>query len=244
MPALGGRERAGQRTPAGEPVRGSEGESPRARRRRVVRELRAAGRDGPGLREVLPGLAVLVVLVCGATAGLAAAGRAVGVWVPGVALAAVAVAGVVVRRRTRRPTRRRRGYYSAEELAELDMPGLVLAVARMLRRDGWRVTPPRVHSVPHLAARDGRGRLLDVAFRPVAEPLPDEEAACSCRSRARSGPRTRLVVHRGSFTHRDEVWAARQGRTHLIDGARLRLWARGTPLAEIAAVGRPAPRRL
>jgi hypothetical protein len=94
-----------------------------------------------------------------------------------------------------------------------------------------------------VAARDGRGRLLDVAFRPVAEPLPDEEAACSCRLRARSGPRVRLVVHRGTFTHRDEVWAARQGHTYLIDGARLRLWARGTPLSEITGLGSPAPRR-
>ncbi|WP_229911324.1 hypothetical protein [Streptomyces aurantiogriseus] len=218
-------------------------ESSRARRRRTVRELRAAGRYGPRLREVLPGLAVLVTVVCGATAALAVAGRAVGVWVPVLVLVALGVVAFVVRRRSRQPARRRHGYYTAEELAELDMPALVVAVARMLRRDGWRVLPPPAHNALHLAARDGRGRLLDVAFRPVAEPLPDEEAACSCRSRGRSGPRVRLVVHRGTFTHRDEVWAARQGHTHLIDGARLQLWARGTPLAEIAGLGGPAPRR-
>lgn len=237
MPDLGRRRR--QRTSAG----GSAGESSRARRRRVVHELRAAGRYGPRLREVLPALVVLVVVACGATAALTVAARAVGGWVPAVAVAAVVLVSVVVRRRSRRPERRRQGYYSAEELTELDMPALVLAVARMLRRDGWRVAPPPAHDAPHLAARDGRGRLLDVAFRPVAEPLPDEEEVCSCRSRGRSGPRLRLVVHRGTFTHRDEVWAARQGHTYLIDGARLRLWAGGKPLAEIAAVGRPAPGR-
>ncbi|MFH8800718.1 hypothetical protein ACH4F6_14145 [Streptomyces sp. NPDC017936] len=208
-----------------------------------MRELRAAGRYGPRLREVLPGLAALGLVVCGATAALALAGRAVGPWVPPAAVAALGVLAVVVRRRSRRPARRRRGYYSAEELAELDMPALVLAVARMLRRDGWRVVPPSAHTAPHLTARDGRGRLLDVSFRPVAEPLPDEDAACSCRSRARPGPRLRLVVHRGAFTHRDEVWAARQGRTYLIDGARLRLWALGTPLDGIAALGGPPRRR-
>ncbi|MFJ4621274.1 hypothetical protein [Streptomyces sp. NPDC088812] len=211
-----------------------------------MRELRAAGRYGPRLRDALPGLVMLVLVVCGATAALALAGRTAGVWAPALAVGALGGAAVVVGHRTRRPARRRRGYYSAEELAELDLPALVLAVARMLRRDGWRVVPPPVHSAPHLAARDGRGRLLDVAFRPVAEPLPDEETACSCRSRsrpARSGPPLRLVVHRGSFTHRDEVWAARQGHTYLIDGARLRLWASGTPLAEVAGLGRPEPRR-
>ena len=144
------------------------------------------------------------------------------------------------------PARLRGGYYTAQELAELDMPALALAVGRTLRRDGWRVSSPARHDALHLAARDDRGRLLDVAFRPVAEPLPDEEA-CSCRARLRSreraGPPLRLVVHRGAFTHRDEVWAAREGHTYLIDGPRLRLWARGTPLAQLVAGAVPAPRR-
>ncbi|MFI6038582.1 hypothetical protein ACIBBD_31510 [Streptomyces sp. NPDC051315] len=208
-----------------------------------MRELRATGRDGPRLREVLPALVVVVVVVCGTAAALAPTGRVVGVWVPVLVLAVLVVAVGVLGRRSRRPARRRRGYYSAEELAELDLPALVLAVARMLRRDGWRVVPPSAHTVPHLAARDGRGRLLDVAFRPVAEPLPDEETACSCRSRARAGPRVRLVVHRGTFTHRDEARAARQGNTYPIDGARLRLWARGTPLAQITGRGGAGPHR-
>ncbi|MER5377015.1 hypothetical protein [Streptomyces sp. NPDC002553] len=227
MPALGGHE--AERAPAGE--------SSRARRRRAVRELRAAGRYGPRLREALPGLSALVALVCGAVGALALAGRAVGVWAPVVAVVVLGATAGLAGRRSRRPARWRGGRYTAEELAELDPQALVLAVARMLRRDGWRVLPPSAHDVPHLAARDGRGRLLDVVFRPVAEPLPDEEETCSCRSRARPGPRVRLVVHRGTFSRRDEVWAARQGRTYLMDGARLRLWARGTPLAELAGPG-------
>ncbi|GGS11314.1 hypothetical protein GCM10010269_58000 [Streptomyces humidus] len=222
-------------------------ESAWARRRRTVRELRASGRYGPRLREVLPALTVLLALAGASLAGLALLCRALGRPAGALALAPLAVVCAVVRRRSRRPARLRGGYYTAQELAELDMPALVLAVARMLRRDGWRVSSPARHDAPHLVARDGRGRTLDVAFRPVAEPLPDEEAACSCRARARprgrDGPPLRLVVHRGTFTHRDEVWAAREGHTCLIDGPRLRLWARGTPLAQLVAGAVPAPRR-
>ncbi|MFG2577082.1 hypothetical protein [Streptomyces sp. NPDC048481] len=222
------------------------GESACARRRRTVRELRASGRDGPRLGEVLPALCALLALAGACLAGLSLLCRAFG-WPAGVlAPAPLAVALVVVRRRSRRPARLRRGYYTAAELAELDTPALVIAVARMLRRDGWRVSSPARHDALHLAARDDRGRLLDVAFRPVGEPLPGEEA-CSCRTRQRSrgpaGPPLRLVVHRGTFTHRDEVWAAREGHTYLIDGPRLRLWALGTPLAQLVAGAVPAPRR-
>ncbi|MFD9391646.1 hypothetical protein ACFWBB_13215 [Streptomyces sp. NPDC060000] len=218
--------------------RGPGGESARARRRRAVRELRASGRDGPRLREVLPALAASIVLVCAALGGLALLYRAFGGPVCALFLVPPVVAAAVLRRRSRRPARRRGGYYTARELAELDMPELVVAVARMLRRDGWRVLPPPRHDTLHLAARDGRGQLLDVAFRPVAEPLPDEESACSCRARTRprahAGPPLRLVVHRGTFTHRDEVWASREGHTYLIDGPRLLLWARGTSLTQLA----------
>ncbi|MEU1179975.1 hypothetical protein ABZ464_20415 [Streptomyces sp. NPDC005820] len=224
-----------------------EGASGRARRRRAVRELRAAGRAGPRLAEVLPALALLVVAVCALVVGLVLVARTFGAGACVPVLLVLAATGTVVRRRSRPYTRRRAGRYTAQELAELDMPALVVAVARMLRRDGWRVLPPPRHDTLHLAARDGRGRVLDVAFRPVAEPLPDEDEACSCRARAAargwSGPALRLVVHRGTFTHRDEVWAARRGHTHLIDGPRLLLWAGGTPLAQLAADAAPLPRR-
>ncbi|MET8170213.1 hypothetical protein ABZT34_39295 [Streptomyces sp. NPDC005329] len=223
------------------------GESARARRRRTVRELRASGRYGPRLRDVLPALAVSVVLVGAALGGLALVYRAFGGPACALSLGPLVVVAAVLSRRSRRPARRRGGYYTAQELAELDMPELVLAVARMLRRDGWRVLPPPRHDTHHLAARDGLGRLLDVAFRPVAEPLPDEESACSCRTRlrvrARAGPPLRLVVHRGTFTHRDEVWASREPHTYLIDGPRLQLWARGTPLTQLAGGIAPTPRR-
>ncbi|MFC4503896.1 MULTISPECIES: hypothetical protein [Streptomyces] len=207
-----------------------------ARRRRTVRELRAAGRDGPRLREVLPALALLALLGCAAVVGLVLLSRAVGGWAAAAAVVALAAVSAVALRRSRPGARRRGGHYTAQELADLDMPTLVVAVARILRRDGWRVLPPPRHDTLHLAARDARGRLLDVAFRPVAEPLPDEETACSCRARTRrhGGPALRLVVHRGTFTHRDEAWAARQGHTYLIDGPRLRLWADGTPLTHLA----------
>ncbi len=228
-------------------ARARKGESARARRRRTVSELRAAGRDGPRLSEVLPALALLVAAGCGAVVGLVFVVRGLGAGAGALAVGALGVGAAVALRRSRLPARRRGGYYTPEELAELDMPGLVVAVARMLRRDGWRVLPPPRHDTFHLSARDGRGRLLDVAFRPVAEPLPDEDTACSCRrprARARSGPPLRLVVHRGAFSHRDEVWAAREGRTVLVDGPRLRLWARGTPLDRlVAGVPAAAPRR-
>ncbi|MFF5185985.1 hypothetical protein ACFY30_19795 [Streptomyces sp. NPDC000345] len=232
---------------AGGRERAAHGESAWVRRRRTVRELRAAGRYGPRLREVLPALALLVVAVCAVVVGLALVSRAFGGWACVPFLVAFALAAEALRRRSRPLARRRGGRYTAKELAELDMPALVLAVARMLRRDGWRVLAPSRHDAPHLAARDRRGRLLDVAFRPVAEPLPGEEDACSCRARlperVRTGPALRLVVHRGTFTHRDEVWAARQGNTCLIDGPRLLLWARGTPLAQLAVGPAPPPPR-
>lgn len=196
---------------------------------------------------MLPALALLVVALCAPVVGLVLVSRAFGARACVPVLLALAVVGAAVHRRSRPYARRRQGRYTAEELADLDMPALVVAVARMLRRDGWRVLPPPRHDALHLAARDGRGRVLDVAFRPVAEPLPDEEEACSCRARlpgrGRSGPALRLVVHRGTFTHRDEVWAERQGRTYLIDGPRLLLWAGGTPLAQLAADAAPLPRR-
>ncbi|MEU1514595.1 hypothetical protein ABZ490_20935 [Streptomyces sp. NPDC005811] len=228
---------------AGERDRLPEDGSGRDRQRRTVRRLRAQGRDGPRLREVLPALVLLIVAVCALVVGLVLVSRRFGPWACVPALVLLTVAGAALRHRSRPYARRRGGRYTAQELAELDMPALVVAVARMLRRDGWRVLPPPRHDALHLAARDGRGRVLDVAFRPVAEPLPDEDGACSCRARPAArgwaAPALRLVVHRGTFTHRDEVWAARQGHTFLIDGPRLLLWAGGTPLAQLAADAAP-----
>jgi hypothetical protein len=207
------------------------GPSRRNRRRLAIRALRDQGRYGPSLREVLPAFAGVTVVVCGVAAGVAEAYRALG---PGVLVAALALLAVVTPAAVRhhRPLARRRlGHYTPEELAELDTDGLVLAVSRMLRRDGWMVLPPPTgQDRPRVRARNGQGQRVEVAFRPVAEPLPDEEPARPARQ---AGTSLRLVVHRGTFTRRDIQWARRQDNTHLIDGPRLRSWARGTPLHQL-----------
>ncbi|MCX5001401.1 hypothetical protein OHB05_01985 [Streptomyces sp. NBC_00638] len=211
--------------------------SGRAQRRRTIRRLRAEGLYGPALREVLPALAAVVVILCAVVAGLAVGYREAGIGVPLGGLALLAVAAPAAIRRHRPLARRRHGFYTPEELAELDTEGLALAVSRMLRRDGWRVLPPqrtadRVRVC--LRARDGRGQRLEVAFRPVAEPLPDEEAPSRAGRPGGSGPPLRLVVHRGAFSRRDVQWARRQGGVRLIDGSCLRRWAHGTPLNELS----------
>ncbi|MDX3089369.1 hypothetical protein ACIBWG_32650 [Streptomyces griseoaurantiacus] len=204
----------------------------RARRRRAVDTLRAQGRYGPELRDVLPAFAMLVVLACALAGGLALLYRANGAAAP-VAIALVLVLVLLMLFLHRRPlARRRRGYYTPEELAELDMAGLVKAVARMLRREGWRVRRPIEPDLPRLVARDAGGRLLEVAFRPVAEPLPGEDPLC-----AGAGSRARqpllMVVHRGTFSSRDALWARRRGGVRLVDGPGLKRWAAGTPLREL-----------
>jgi hypothetical protein len=206
--------------------------SRRVLRREAVSDLRARGRYGPRLREVLVALVLAVLLGSAAVVGLALAFRAYGPGVPAAVLGALAVTAVAAHLLRRPRARRHRGFYTPDELTELDVPGLVLAVARMLRRDGWRVLPLPEQDRPRLAARDPRGRLLVVAFRPVAEPLPDEDPHWRSRARGREPvvPDLRLVVHRGTFAGRDERWASRQGHVHLIDGARLERWAAGTPL--------------
>ncbi|MFJ9350971.1 hypothetical protein [Streptomyces sp. NPDC101237] len=176
----------------------------------------------------MPAFAGVAVVVCGVVAGVAEAYRALGAGVPVAALVLLAVAAPVAVRRHRPLARRRLGHYTPEELADLDTDGLVLAVSRMLRRDGWKVLPPLTgQDRPRVRARNGQGHRIEVAFRPVAEPLPDEEPARSAR---RKGTSLRLVVHRGTFSHRDVQWARRQGDIQLIDGPRLRSWAHGTPL--------------
>lgn len=216
-------------------------ESRRAQRRRVVRALRAQGRYGPELREVLPALAGLTATVCALVTVLAAAHRFLGVGglAGGLVLLAVVVGAGL--HRGRPPVRRRLGYYTPAEIAELDTAGLMLAVARMLRRDGWHLPPLPEEDRPRLCARDARGRRLDVAFRPVAEPLPDEDTPMPVSGRAKSGPHLRLVVHRGAFQQRDVQWARRRSGTRLIDGTLLRRWGDGTPLHELIEPTEPAP---
>ncbi|MDF3299105.1 hypothetical protein P3H78_10745 [Streptomyces sp. K1PA1] len=190
--------------------------------------LRAQGRYGPEFREVLPALAGCALVFCLAVAGTATAWRSLGPGVPLVGLGCL-VLGIAAAVRRRRPlARRRHGYYTAEELSGLDTPGLALAVARMLRRDGWRVLPAPEEPVrPRVRARRGRDLPLEVVFRPVAEPLPDEDAPGGTGGTGRA---LHLVVHRGAFSPRDVQWARRDGGTRLLDGALLHRWALGTPL--------------
>ncbi|MFE6286665.1 hypothetical protein [Streptomyces sp. NPDC057877] len=197
------------------------------RRRQAVRLLRAQGRYGPELREVLPALTGLVLVVCGAFAGLAVAYRHLGVGVPLAASALVALVAPVVVVRRRPHLRRRLGHYTPEEIADLDLDGLALAVCRMLRRDGWTVRRAAQTGVrPRVRARRAGGPRLEVAFRPVAEPLPDEDPP----HRRADRPWLRLIVHRGTFGVRDTEWVRTRGDTRLMDGTLLNRWAHGTPL--------------
>ncbi|WP_318216898.1 hypothetical protein [Streptomyces sp. SCL15-6] len=196
-----------------------------------MRLLRAQGKYGPELREVLPALTGTVLTACGALAGLVVAYRLTGPAAPVAALALAAVVVPVVVGRRRPLSRRRRGYYTPEEIAELDVDGLALAVCRMLRRDGWTVRRAADDGVrPRVQARHDRGHRLEVAFRPVAEPLPDEDPPLAPASRGDRPPRLRLVVHRGTFTRRDVRWARASEDIRLMDGTLLRRWAYGTPL--------------
>ncbi|RZB19504.1 hypothetical protein StrepF001_12055 [Streptomyces sp. F001] len=211
-------------------------ESRRARRRQTVRLLRARGLYGPRFRDVLPTLVLVVAAVCSLVALLSWGYRAAGIAVP---LAGAMVTGCAVTlwvRRRRPGARRRLGYYTPDELLELDTEDLALAVARMLRRDGWRVRLMPAPDRPRVCARNTDGRHLDVAFRPVAEPLPDEDPPHPPTRRGKPDEEgLRLVVHRGTFAARDMRWARREGKTCLLDGSALRRWGAGEPLGELLA---------
>ncbi|MFF4055316.1 hypothetical protein ACFYZ8_07025 [Streptomyces sp. NPDC001668] len=198
-----------------------------------MRALRDQGRYGPRLRDVLPAFTGVVAAVCALAAVLSAGYRVAGAVVPvaGVALLALAVAAAV--RHGRPGARRRLGYYTADELHELDTQQLALAVARMLRRDGWRVRLMPAPDRPRLCARDAAGRRIDVAFRPVAEPLPDEDLPHPHPHGGDRGSPLRLVVHRGVFTDRDVRWARRERTIRLLDGSALRRWAAGARLSDL-----------
>lgn len=208
-------------------------EEQRHSKRDTVRRLRAQGRYGPRFRDVLPAFAVLATVVCSVVAGLVVGSWVVGLVVPvaGVLLLA-AVLAIGIRRR-RPDARRRRGHYTPQELFELDIQGLALAVARMLRRDHWQVRLLPAPDRPRLCARHADGRRLDVAFRPVAEPLPDEALPHPHTHRENPETLLHLVVHRGTFQARDIRWARREGGTFLLDSTGLRRWAEGACLDEL-----------
>jgi hypothetical protein len=117
-----------------------------------------------------------------------------------------------------------------------------VAAARILRRDGWRVIDLTVRKGrSRLYARDRRGRELDVAFRPVATVDEDEGASGPAPLREAGRPSvdrlTRVVVHLGSFSRTDVLWASCQDGVHLLDGHQLQHWANGAALDELGLPG-------
>lgn len=186
---------------------------------------------------MLPALVAVVLVVCAVVAALAVGYRTAGIGVPLAGVAVLALTATVAVRRRRPGIRRRLGYYTPDELLELDTQGLALAVARMLRRDGWRVRLLPAPDRPRLCAQDRGGRRLDVVFRPVAEPLPDEDPPHPHRHGGNAGAPFQLVVHRGTFRARDVRWARRQGNTCLLDGSALRRWGQGTRFGELFSLG-------
>ncbi len=211
----------------------------RSQRQRAVSQLRAQGRYGPELRDVMPafvavGAAVLapVLLLTWLYRELGTGGLVLGAAL----LAAAFYGGLQWRRRIRR---RRGGHYTAAEVDRLTDRSMVTAAARMLTRDGWHVTDLTAPGSPRLYARDRHGRQLDVAFRPVppvAVLLGQEvDSPAPLREAGRAGVDRvlRLVVHRGTYSRTDVLWASRQGGVHLLDGAQLQRWADGATLDEL-----------
>ncbi|NEB60344.1 hypothetical protein G3I61_11480 [Streptomyces diastaticus] len=219
------------------PVPGSR----RSQRQRAVAELRAQGRYGPELRDVLPAFVGLALAVAGPVLLLVWLYRALGVGglVLGVALLAAATTlGVRWRRAA---ARRRGGIYTSAELGALDEHGLVAAAERMLQRDGWHVIAMPDDGRPRLYARDRGGRQLDVAFRPADEAVDEGAPAGPAPLRKAGGPGAdrliRVVISRGSYSRTDVLWASRQGGVHLVDGRQLQRWAAGTSLDDLGLPG-------
>ncbi|MFF9691225.1 hypothetical protein [Streptomyces sp. NPDC014623] len=215
--------------------------SRRSQRQRAVAELRAQGRYGPELRDVLPAFVGLAFAAAAPLVLLVWLHRALGVGglVLGVVLLAAATA-VGVRWR-RAAARRRGGIYTSTELGVLDDHGLAAAAERMLRRDGWHVIAMPDEGRPRLYARDRGGRQLDVGFRPADEAV-DEDAPTGpapLREAGRPGVDNliRVVVSRGSYSRADVLWASRQGGVHLLDGRQLQQWAAGASLDDLGLPG-------
>ncbi|WP_333775263.1 hypothetical protein [Streptomyces sp. IBSBF 3136] len=212
-------------------------DSRRSRQQRSPSELRAQGRYGPELRDVLPAFVGLGLCVVGAVLLLAWFHRALGVGGLVLGVLLLTVVGAVVRVLRRPIVRRRNGRYTPAEIAVLDDRALKLATSRMLRRDGWQVTDVSMRDRPRLYARDARGRRLDVAFRPVATAAEEQNTpAPTLRWEAvRSGTERviRVVIHPGALSRADLHRASHHGDVHLVDGRLLRRWANGATLEQL-----------
>ncbi|MFF0794256.1 hypothetical protein [Streptomyces spiralis] len=209
-------------------------------------ELRAQGRYGPGLGDVLPSFVGLGLLLLGTVLLLNRLSRAFGVTGLVIGVNLLAMATVVTLRVRRAFVRRRGGHYTAEELARLDDRGLAEATARILERDGWQVADLSLRKGRlRLYARDRHGRELDVTFRPAAihdDATDDEEPPWPATVRETDRPRVdrpgvdrpcRVIVRLGDFSRSEVLWASRHRDVHLVDVHRLRRWAAGTSLDEL-----------
>lgn len=203
-------------------------------------ELRAQGRYGPELRDVLPSFAGLALALVAVVLLLGGLHRAFGT--PGLLLGLLllTLAASVGLRLGRRAARRRKGRYTTRELARLDDRGLVEATARMLERDGWSVADLTLRrGRTRLYARDRHGRTLDVSFR--SDTAAEEDAGLAA-TRVETVRQTippeaehprQVVIHRGKFSRAEVLQASRRDDVHLVDGRMLRRWAAGTPLDEL-----------
>ncbi|WP_343244874.1 hypothetical protein [Streptomyces sp. SID14478] len=199
-------------------------------------ELRAQGRYGPGLRDVLPAFVGLGLAVLLAPLALVTVHRRFGLAALALALALLAVLGCAGLWGRRAFVHRRLGLYTPAELSRLDRRGLARAIERMLRREGWQVTDLTDGSSVRLYARDAHGRELDVAVRATIDVPPEENVvgAGSPDTASRpDGSRHQLFVHSSAFSRTDVQWASHQPRVQLVDGVRLHRWASGTPLHEL-----------
>ncbi|SEC14147.1 hypothetical protein SAMN05216532_0592 [Streptomyces sp. 2231.1] len=206
----------------------------RSQREQALSDVRAQGRYGPELRDVLPAFVGLCLTALTAALLLTSFHRTLGVTglVPGVV--GLAAAGTALRILRRPLVRRRSGHYTPAEIAVLSDRALKLAASRMLQRDGWQVTDVSLRDRPRLYARDDRDRQLEMELRPVA-PAAEEESAEAPTLRwtaAHAGADRviRIVIHPGTVSRADVVRASQQGGVHLLDGSRLRRWASGVPL--------------
>ncbi|MEV7002971.1 hypothetical protein AB0N62_35560 [Streptomyces sp. NPDC093982] len=202
-------------------------------------ELRAQGRYGPELRDVLPGFIGLTLSVLAPVLLLAWLNRAlgvIGVTLGCVLLVAVGTACLLLHRTV---VRRRGGRYTPAELARLDDQGLALAAARMLRRDGWCVVDLSLRGRPRLYAQDCTGRELDVAIRPVTDVTNENEGVSRPAAIVRQAVSPdadhllRVIVYLGTFSREDVLWASSHGGTHLVDGLQLQRWADGASLDDL-----------
>ncbi|MEU9591632.1 hypothetical protein AB0D84_18215 [Streptomyces sp. NPDC048193] len=217
-------------------------ESRRSQRQQAVAELRAQGRYGPELRDVLPAFTGLALAAAGLVVALAWLYRALGVG--GLMLGVILLAAVtVVGWRWRRvAVRRRGGIYTPAELTALDEHGLAVAAERMLQRDGWHVISMPDAGRPRLYARDRGGRRLDVGFRPADEGSVEEDTlvgpppALTDAGRPGADGPIRVVVSQVSYGRTDVLWASRSG-VRVIDGRRLQQWASGTSLDDLDLPG-------